>query len=431
MKKNVGFLLILIVIPVFESFAQEQDKKFGIEFSGFVKNDMFYDSRQNVTAREGHFLLWPAPELLDPAENDINDKSNLNFLAVQSRLSGKITGPDALGAKTSGVIEGDFFAQANDNINLFRLRHAYLHLKWTNTELLSGQYWNPLFVTGCFPGTISFNTGTPLQSFSRNPQLRLIQYFGNLKVIAAAVTQRDFTSRGPDPADTTNRSISINSDFLRNSAFPDMHLQVHYNIKNEASGTDFLAGVGLAIKSIVPRLSSFENGVRYKVEEKLNSHSVIAFSKIKLAPVTLKLQGRYGENIADVLSISGFAVKAIEDPLTGESSYTPLQNITVWGEIHTNGPAWQVGVFGGYLKNLGTKDEMSSALNPVYGLGTNIESLLRISPRVSFTSGKVKLAGEIEYTSAAFGSNHDVNYIPENTSAVANTRVLISTIYSF
>ena len=152
MKKSL--LIIFIVSAAFRLVAQEE-KQYGIKFSGFVKNDFFFDSRQTVTAREGHFMLWPSAESLDFNSDDINAKANLNFLAIQSRLSGKISGPDAFGAKTSGLIEGDFFAQANDNINLFRMRHALIKLNWENTELLTGQYWNPLFVTVCFPGTVS------------------------------------------------------------------------------------------------------------------------------------------------------------------------------------------------------------------------------------------------------------------------------------
>lgn len=422
LKKSVLFFLAICFFFTIKIKAQEEEIKFGINFSGYVKNDVFFDSRQTVAVREGHFFLWPSPELLDEDGNDINAKPNLNILAIQSRLRGKITGPDAFGAKTSGLIEGDFFAQANDNINLFRLRHAFIKLNWTNTELLTGQYWNPLFVTGCFPGTVSFNTGTPLQSFARNPQIRLTQKIGGLSIIAAALSQRDYSSRG---------AVGPSSSYLRNSGIPDIHLQIHYNIKG-TTGTNILLGAGLAYKTIVPRLvSEINDTISYKVDEKVSGLTVMGFAKIALKQVTIKLQGRYGENIADVLSISGFAVKEITNAITGESSYTPLKNITFWGEIHSNGKKIQVGVFGGYLKNQGTKETMSSVDNPVYGLATDIESLLRVSPRIIFISNKFKVAGEIEYTSASYGSNYDINYIPANTTTVANARILISTIYSF
>ena len=192
------FILLSLFISSFLLVKAQDESKFGIKLSGFIKSDFFFDSRQTVAAREGHFLLWPSPEALDELGNDINAKTNFNFLAVQSRLKGTITGPDAFGAKTSGVIEGDFFAQANDNINLLRLRHAFVKLNWTKLELLAGQYWNPLFVTDCFPGTVSFNTGAPMQSFARNPQFRFTYTTGNLKIIAEAFNRTNLEGQRED-----------------------------------------------------------------------------------------------------------------------------------------------------------------------------------------------------------------------------------------
>jgi hypothetical protein len=428
---NRTIVVLIGIVLAFGSTlsAQESEKKFGIKFSGFVKSDFYFDSRQTVSAREGHFLLWPSAENLDANGVDINDESSFNFLSIQSRLKGAITGPDAFGAKTSGLIEGDFFAQANDNINLFRLRHAFVKLNWEKTELLAGQYWNPLFVTGCFPGTISFNTGTPLQSFARNPQLRLTQKFGDLKIIIAALAQRDYTSRGPNPSN--NAATLVSSQFLRNSSIPDMHFQIHYAINNMEQGSVMLFGAGLAYKTIVPRLFSVVGVNTYAVNEEVSGLTAIAFTKFTFKPITLKLQGRYGENIADLLSISGFAVQDIINSTSGELSYTPLKNMSFWGEIHSNGKKVQVGVFGGYLKNQGTKEEMSNASNSIYGLATNIQSLIRVAPRFVFISNKTKLACEVEYTSAAYGSNYDTFYVPATTNSVANLRVLMSAIYSF
>ena len=121
-----------VLLTLGTALMAQEESSFGIKFSGFVKNDFFMDSRQIVAARNGHFLLWPAAEKLDGAGDDINAQPSFNILAIQSRLKGTITGPDAFGAKTSGVIEGDFFAQANDNINLLRLRHAFVKLTWPN-----------------------------------------------------------------------------------------------------------------------------------------------------------------------------------------------------------------------------------------------------------------------------------------------------------
>lgn len=136
MKKYLlGFSLNLLFLTT--SFAQQPI--FGIDFSGFVKTDIIHDSRQTVSIREGHFLLYPAQEELDINGKDINAVSNFNILSIQTRLHGKITGPDAFGAKTSGAIEGEFFGHSDGDINGFRLRHAFVKLNWTNTQLLVGQ----------------------------------------------------------------------------------------------------------------------------------------------------------------------------------------------------------------------------------------------------------------------------------------------------
>lgn len=428
--KRVSILMISALFLFHpETFAQEQDGKFGISFKGFVKNDFFWDTRQVTTAREGHFLLWPAPVIPDANGVDINAQPSFNFLSVQSRLSGVITGPDAFGAKTSGLLEGDFFAQQNDNINLFRLRHAFIKLNWEHTELMTGQYWNPLFVTGCFPGTISFNTGTPLQSFARNPQIRVTRQIGRFSVIAAALAQRDYTSRGPDPGDPAQTLVS--SDFLRNAHIPDLHLQVHYQPETDGMISALLVGAGMAYKGIIPRLKSDWLFNTYSVDEKVHGITAIAFTKVVTTPFTVKLQGRYGENIPDVLSLSGFAVKEIVDFTTGEQSYTPLRNLSAWGEIHSNGTKFQAGLFAGVTKNIGTKEPMSSPNNRVYGLGTNIESLIRIAPRIQFISNRTKIGAEIEFTGARYGSDYDVNYIAANIVEVTNTRLLMSMMYSF
>lgn len=418
--KRISILAGLFVSAL--TMHAQEEGKFGISFSGFVKNDFFIDSRQTICAREGHFLLWPAPEKLDENGNDINAKSTFNMLAIQSRLSVKITGPDALGARTSGLIEGDFFAQANDNINLFRMRHAYVKLAWDRFEWLAGYTWNPLFVTDCFPGTVSFNTGAPLQSFARNPQFRFMLTLNNFKIMAAALSQIDYTTRGVD---------GPNCKYLRNSTTPDMHLQVHYGKKNPESGNGYVAGFGAAYKSIVPRLESeIASDEIYKVNELVHGITMMGFAKITTGPVTVKAQVRYGENLADVLAISGFGIKDILDPSTGEQSYTPLKSMAYWAEVHTNGNP-QVGLFGGILYNNGTRDAMSDPGNAVYGLATDIRTMFRISPRVVYNSGKVRLALELEYTEAAYGADYNVFYMPDRVMPVGNLRGLLGVYYFF
>jgi len=419
MKKY--FIMALALLSTVAASAQEKEEsKFGVKFSGFVKNDFFWDTRQTVAAREGHFLLWPTPVNLDENGEDINKQASFNFLAIQSRLTAKISGPDALGAKTSGLIEGDFFAQANINTNLFRLRHAFVKLNWEHTEVMAGQYWNPLFVTACFPGTVSFNTGTPLQSFARNPQIRVTYKTNGFSILAAALGQRDYSSVGP---------LGASSRYLRNSSVPEMQVQMHYGTSNE-DGMNIVAGAGAAYKTIVPRLTSSPTPVAtYKVDEKVGGFTAMAFSKLTTKPITAKLQVRYGENIADLLGISGYAATEIVDVTTGELAYAPLKSMTFWAEVHSNGNP-QVGIFGGLTSNNGINETILTTV-PVYGRGTTIRRLYRIAPRIIYNVGKLRLAAEVEYTSAAYGDNYDEFYIPADITLATNLRVLTAVYYFF
>ncbi len=157
--------------------------------------------------------------------------------------------------------------------------------------------------------------------------------------------------------------------------------------------------------------------------------TAMAFTKLTAGPITAKLQVRYGENISDLLGISGFGITEITDFTTGERAYTALKSMTFWGEVHTNGNP-QVGVFGGLTSNNGSKEEiLSPAL--VYGRATTIRTLFRISPRVIYNAGKVRLALEVEYTNAAYGENFNEFYIPDETTSADNLRVLAAIYYSF
>ena len=244
-----------------------------------------------------------------------------------------------------------------------------------------------------------------------------------MKVTAAALSQRDYSSRG---------AAGVSSSYLRNSAIPDMHFQVQYGNSLGESGTALVAGGGIAYKTIVPRLESVFGAplnTNYMVDESVSGLTAIGFAKITTSPVTVKFEARYGENIANVLAISGFAMKSITNPTSGEADYTPLTSTTFWGEIHTNG-TFQVGLFGGYFKNMGTKEAVDPGL-PVYGLGTSISSLYRISPRIVYNAGKTRIGLEMEYTSASYGSGFDENYLPSSTTTVSNLRALLAVYYFF
>lgn len=420
MKK---YLLILIIILPFIGNSQEEKKKFGIKFSGFVKTDLFFDSRQTVGVREGHFMLYPANEYMDEAGDDLMSKSKFTMLSIQTRLKGTITGPDALGAKTSGVIEGEFFGTSNVELNGFRLRHAFVKLDWEKTQLLVGQTWHPMFNTKCFPGTVSFNTGAPFEPFSRNPQVRVTQKFGDFNASFSALSQRDFMSTGP---------IGVSTLYIRNSLIPEMNLTLEYHKKNAESGNEFLVGASASFLSIMPRTVTEED---YKTDTRVSSMGASLFFKFKCEKITFKLHEYYGGNATNLTMLGGYGEKDFTDLTKGFLEYTPTRNNSVWAEIHTNGKKWQYGLFGGYAKNLGSSEEIKGAF---YARGADIDYVYRASGRVIFNAGKFRIAPEIEYTAAAYAVRNDDGSLQMDekgkiteSSEVANFRILLGVYYFF
>ena len=411
---NKKFVLALLIVLITSSIIQAQDKTWGFTLSGFVKSDIFYDSRQVVNAREGHFLYFPLGEALDKNSADINAKGSFNILSIQTRLNGKLTGPDAFGAKSSAMIEGEFFGTSDADVNGFRLRHTTVNLDWKTTSLMVGQFWHPMFNTDVFPGVVSFNTGAPFQPFTRNPQIRVTQkianeFYGSL----TAYSERDFQSLGP---------AGSSSIYLRNSVLPGLDLQLQYKTSR------FILGACGDFKMLTPRLVTTKNVV---TTETVKSFAAEGFTKIVVDPVTIKLEGVYGQNLTDMTMLGGYALKTF-DTTIGMETYTPTSTYSIWGDV-SGGKTVEFGIFGGYTKNLGTMDNPINAASSIfYSRGFNIDNIFRITPRVLFNSGKARIALELEYTSVSYGTvNASNNAKVENINSVGNVRGLVAFYFFF
>lgn len=419
MKKLCTILLAFLFVT---SLMAQTEQKFGIGWGGFLKTDAFYDTRQYTGLREGHFLLYPLSESMDKNGVDINEKGSFNILSIQSRLWGKITAPEAFGAKSYGYVEGEFFGTSDGDVNGFRLRHAYIVCDWGSTELLVGQTWHPMFIISNFPEVVSFNTGAPFQLFSRNPQIRLRQNIvGDLKLYLTAFSQRDVTGTGPNGA---------SSIYLRNSGIPELNAKLEFH--NKSGNDDMLIGVSCGYKTIVPRTKNGNNEDAY--DEKLSSIAASGYFKFKFDAFQFKAQSAITQNGIDLLQIGGYAVKSSNN---GVWEYTPWNILSSWLElIYTSkldeSNSLEFGLFGGYSKNMGTQDEINYKENNsfvYYGRNPNIDNLIRVSPRIMFTSGKTRFAFETEYTKAAYGTIKSDGTV-DNTKDYANIRFLLG-VYIF
>lgn len=407
------FLFSLVVFTLY-GFAQQEQKP-TVKFSGFVKTDIFYDTRQSSASngiREGHFYLFPDSILLDKDSVDINDKDVFHMLSIQTRVKASITGPDALGAKTSGVIESEFFGTSETDLNGLRLRHAFLKLNWKKTELLIGQYWHPMFPINAIPGTVSFNTGVPFIPFSRNPQIKLAHNFlPLLSVNLTAYGERDFTSNGPDGA---------SNKYIRNSNMPGFNGE--FVVKADSIQLIFVGGANYF--TLMPEIKTSKNHV---TNTTISSTSFYGYAQKKIKNITIKAGGNYVQNGHSIMMIGGYAIANVTDTAKNFKTYTNLITATGWLDFQINLKKWQLGLYGGYAQNLGSESEINGAK---YARGANIDNLYRLSPRVSYVCEKVTLSTEVELTNAGYGRPQK-NGTVVKTHDAQNIRFLFAAIYNF
>ncbi|MVM41109.1 hypothetical protein GO730_31025 [Spirosoma sp. HMF3257] len=392
-----------------------------VKLTGFVRNDFSYDTRQTVNLREASVDLYPKDKQLDVNGQDINAVTNFNMLAINSRLGVAFTGPDAFGAKTSGLLEMEWFGPSDAAVGGVRLRHAWAKLDWPKRQLAFGQFWHPLFVTEVFPGVVNFNTGIPFQPFNRSPQIRLTEHLGkDVHLILAAIAQRDFTSIGVNAG---------SSEYMRNSAVPNLHAQLQ--VKKER----VVAGLAFDYKLLRPRLSTGSGTTLLVSDATVGSTALMAYLKVVGRATTFKVEAVKGSNMTDHVMLGGFL--AYGTPAVGttpavEMSYKPTGITSVWAELVGNGKTVVPAIFVGYCTNTGNDPNAIAAYGRGIGIGGRggISDLFRVSPRLEVISGKFRLGTELELTKAGIGtSTTDGKVI--SADQITNTRLLFTTTYSF
>lgn len=362
-----------------------------IGLSGYIKTEGTYDTRQVLQVREGHLHLYPLPDAPD-AETD-----NLLLNAFQSRLTVTGAGTEAFGAALTGVLEADFFGLSNQDVNGLRLRHAFLKLDWGQHELLAGQYWSPLFSPSVVAAVPSGSGGAPFQPIARLMQVRYTWRPGALSIVAAASQQRDaFSDIG-------------GSKQQQQAGLPGAHLHGEYAFGGGS------VGVGAYYKALRPE----------PLGDRFSAWAAQAYASAPLGPVTAKAKVTYGTDMTDHLMTGGFV-------RTEGGGYETLAAAAGWVDLSTTRSGLTAGLFAGYLTNLGANSDVVVADEFVRAADMN--HLWRLAPRLVYDTGRLRLAAELEVTSALYASESDARFRPQAQAgdpAVANVRSLVSAFYFF
>lgn len=406
--------LLFLLLPIF-SFSQEAKKEAPLTFYGFVRSDFFLDTYKGLNAFQDVFYLYPNYIGQDANGRDINQQTTANLLSIVTRGGVNIVGPQIFGAKTTGCIEFDFAGKPENY--LLRLRKAFTLFTWSKTKLLVGQTWHPFFGGDAFPRIGGLNTGAPFQTFNRSPQVRFDYKCGALTLSATGLYQQQYLSNGP---------IGSSNIYQRDAVIPETVLSFEY-VKNSIT-----LGAGVDFNKLKPRVTTTGSDTKvYISDETLSSTSYMAYGKYSKDKLMLLLKGYMGQNMVHLTMNSGYGVSTF-NPTTGEETYTNYNGVYTLFNV-TYGTKWKPGLLIGYSKNLGTSDALDPHNNgTVWGLGSNIQSMNRVSPSISYSVTKFLLTAEYERTSVDYGVgqiNFKDGLYPSIHNVVNNGARLIMTYY--
>lgn len=482
MKRIVSICLLFSLLSasvMAQETATKQQKKEAVKSHlkqhfkpyGFIRNYFTYDSRESWSGTGDLYNYQPKDENWNQTEaeaetsgaprQDLNAVSTFRFLSLTTRLGLNIVGYKWRGTEFGGKIEADFYAglstktstvdskiketHAVSGVAQFRLRQAYLTLGWDSlpmmkgkdfarVDLTIGQTWHPMAADLC--DVISLASGAPFGPFNRSPQLKMDARLGKyVTLTAAGLWQMQYLSIGPGNLQS--------AEYMLYGKTPEAYLGLSVHDK----GWIFRAGAD--VLSISPRHLGTLNGVPVKVNDRLTTVSPFAYLQYKKGDFSFKAKTIFAESGEHMNMYGGYGVKGVN--ADGSYSYTPIRHSTTWISLVYGGkvgaqedkhPQKLQGIlFGGYVKNFGTKE----ALYDLDGDGTFTKSefynprsaamnqMWRLSPTLLYTVGKFQLGLEYEITSVQYGDGKLDAYALSTNGLhwITNHRVQLMTKYNF
>lgn len=280
------------------------------------------------------------------------------------------------------------------------------------------------------PDVFSLNTGAPFGPFSRTPQVTFDYALGdNISFTGSALWQMQYTSAGPAPTGSS-------ANYIKYGCTPEIYAGLNY--KDDS----FLFRLGVDVLSIKPRV----NDGKKKVSDRITTVSPFFYGQYKSGLFTAKLKTVFAEAGEHMNLNGGYGISKINSD--GSYEYTPTRNSSSWVSL-CYGKKVQWILFGGYVKNFGTKDDLEGAVSgysPSANLYfsknsfSNMNQMWRITPTVIWNLGKFALGLEYEITSVQYGEYAtigDVKCIGKNGLAednlhwITNNRVQALVKFSF
>jgi len=411
-----------------------------VTIEGCITFDNAFDSRQVVADREGHAVLWPKRERIDPNGNDINERGQLSMIPLYTLLRLYADGPVLSGCiDTHAMCEGDFRGTSTDNASLFRLRRAYSEFDWGDLQLRVGKDWHPMSPPDCMPNVVTYDEGEPPDPQVRVPQIRVAYqsdpaYRTSSHELIAMAASHTAGSLMLGFQDDGQPGVRRSSDFIRWSVVPNIHCQYRH------IWDDYLCGVGIDYTRVLPRL---ETDLGYQEYESINSINVVAYASFEFPRWSMRNKVLFTQNATAYNLPHGFGVRS-RDTDTGRQTYTNMRALAYWIDIDgMTDRELQPGLFAGIHTALGTEDPLFRDDDDHVTLVAqepDLDLLMKVAPRIWYYHEPVHVGVEVEVSYAKFAEpeapqagerKFDTFGRALRTSDVTNIRSIANVYYYF
>ena len=171
--------------------------------------------------------------------------------------------------------------------------------------------------------------------------------------------------------------------------------------------------------------------------DKVKATSFVGYAQYTKPKFVIRAKAVLGQNMTHLNIPGGYGVKSL-NKATGAITYTPYNSFSSYVNA-VYGKKYQIGFFGGYMKNLGTVDALynfgTSSSPVVYtpGLLPNVASMYRVAPHFAANISKLRLIFEYEITTAKYGTGNidPSDGLYANHINATNKRALLVLMYSF
>ncbi len=177
-------------------------------------------------------------------------------------------------------------------------------------------------------------------------------------------------------------------------------------------------------------------------DNRLESFTTMTYAKVITKPLTISASVMLSQNSASMVMLGGFVgYSAPKEP----DIFHTMNTRSAWIDFQqTTDKKFLFGLFGGIVKNRGTRETIEGRTANAYGVtaswgaisatsgGRSVDHLWRVVPRVDWSLSKaIKLRFEVENTVAVWGDAQSSGRGIGNEYTAINNRFHLATFFMF